>query len=183
MYTRIRRFTALVGTTALVGAGSFGVAQAAKNGDDSPNRGRGPTNAQVRTLANELGVSTAKLRAAMAATRPAKPNGTRRDPGGDMAAALAKELGVEASAVEEILEQNRPSRPARGAKPDPSGLINALANGLSLDEATVTDAVEKVHAAKQAEHEARHDEMAAALAKELGLTTAEVEAALESKRP
>jgi hypothetical protein len=195
MSPRIRRFTALVGTAALVGGGGLGVAQAATDGAQSTTTKRaaqrghgGPTAAQIKTLADKLGVTTAKLKAAMAATRPAKPAGERPGRGGpgDMAAALATALGVETSAVQEILEANRPAkgdRPAPGTKPDHTALIAALAKGLSLETATVEAALAKVDATKEAEHEARHQEMAAALAKELGLETADVAAALEATRP
>jgi hypothetical protein len=195
MSPRIRRYTALVGTAALVGGGGLGVAQAATDsGARSTTAKRsslrgpgGPTQAQLTALADRLGVTAAKLKAAMTATRPAKPAGKRAARGpGDMAAALATALGVETSAVQEILEANRPARgdrPAPGTKPGHTALVGALAKGLNIETATVAAAVAKVDAAKEAEHGARHQEMAAALAEELGLDTADVAAALEATRP
>jgi hypothetical protein len=186
MQPRIRRLTALLGTAALVGGGGLGVARAADPGSTSgkpaqsaKRHHRGPSSAELSRLASKLGVTTARLRAAMQATRPAKPTGRRPDRG----AALAAELGVDTAAVKEILDDNRPSRPARGTPSDHTALAAALAEGLNLDEAVVTAALGKIEAARRAEHDARHAAMAAALAKELGLTTAQVQAAFESVRP
>jgi hypothetical protein len=189
MHPRIRRITTLVGTAALVGGGGLGVAQARESAGSSTQsrqstqRDRGPTSAELSTLASKLGVTTAQLRNAMAAVRPDKPSGSRRDRGADLARSLASELDVEASAVREILDANRPGRPVCGAKPDNSALIAALAEGLNREQSAVTAAFEKAEAAKRAEHDARHAAMAAALAKELGLTTEAVREALDSVRP
>ncbi len=137
---------------------------------------------QLGALAQRLGVTRAQLRAAFeavgAAGRPGK---------GSLAADLASALGVEPSAVEQILEANRPDgpreRPAPGTAPDHGDLIAALAAGLDIDEAKVRAAVEKLEAAHRADHADHHAELAAALAKRLGLKADDVAAALEATRP
>ena len=142
-------------------------------------RGRGPHGPpgahhrqELAALARELGVSRAKLRAALDAVGA----GDRPDKG-SLAADLAEALGVEASAVEEILEANRPDgRPGPGGPGGHGDIVEALASGLNIDEAKVEDALESLH-------EQRHDAFAAALAEELGLDAAAVEEALDSFRP
>ena len=192
IHPRIRRFTALVGTAALVSGAGLGVAQAqdttttpAKPAKSARPHG-GPSAAQVKALAEKLGVSTTELRSAMAATRPSRTAGARRGGPGDMAAAIATALDADPAKVQSILESSRPvdaAPPKPGTKPDTTALVAALATGLGLEQSVVSDAVAKVEAAKRAEHEARHAEMAAALAEKLGLTTAKVQAALEATRP
>ena len=157
-----------------------------KPGKKGPRR---MSSAQITALAEKLGVSTADLKTALAAVKPAKPAaGTKPAKGGrgpGMAADLATALGVETSAVQEILDANRPAKPAAGekpaagskpAKPDHTKLVAALASGLNIDEATVTAAFAKLDAARGAE-------FAAALAAELGLSTEAVQAALDATRP
>ena len=140
-------------------------------------RGRGPHGPpgmhhrrELRALARELGVSRAKLRAALDAVGA----GDRPDKG-SLTADLAEALGVEESAVEEILEANGP-RGRHGGPGGPGDLVEALAGGLNIDEAKVEGALETLH-------EQRHDAFAAAIAEELGLDAADVEAALEAIRP
>jgi hypothetical protein len=83
----------------------------------------------VSALAKELGVSTAKLEAALKAARPDGDPGAG-DPGGDgdMAAALAEALGLSEARVSAALEAVRPERPdgaapgiGGGTPPDASG--------------------------------------------------------------
>ena len=143
--------------------------------------GRGPGPA-IGALAERLGVTRAKLRAAFEAVGAAGRPGR-----GSLAADLASALGVERSAVEEILEANRPSgpreRPAPGTAPDHGDIVAALASGLGIDEAKVQAAIDKLEAAHRADHDDRHAELAAALAKQLGLKADDVAAALEATRP
>jgi protein-disulfide isomerase-like protein with CxxC motif len=174
---QIRRYTALLATTAMVGGAGIGVAQA--QSDDRPaaprdgtHHKRGPSAAQISALAEKLGVSTDRLEAALAAVRPERPAAGRRPKRGDLAADLAKALGVEEAKVQEILDANRPARPtqrpARGTRPprpDHSRLIAALASGLGIEQATVKAAFDKLEAARKAEHDARHAAFAAALAR------------------
>jgi Clp amino terminal domain, pathogenicity island component len=71
-------------------------------------------------LAKSLGVTEAKLQAALDKVRPAKGDRDDKrtaaprdkgDRGAEMAAALAKELGVDAAKVTSALEAQRPDRP------------------------------------------------------------------------
>ena len=89
---------------------------------------RGPGGAQdLSALAKALGVSEAKLSAAMAQARPgpAVPD--------DMAAVLAKALGVSESKVKAALEAHRPDGrggpPAGGAPPSGGGTAPHAPNG------------------------------------------------------
>ena len=201
MSPRIRRMTAVMSAATLVGAAGIGAAQAATTTDANsttnsaqraggpPGRG-GPTAAQLQSIASKLGVTTAKLTAAIEANRPAPPTGDRRgDRGAGRASELATALGVEASKVQAILDANRPARPAAGsqaarpAKHDHPELIAALASGLGIEQATVRAAVDKLEASHQADHQARHDAQYAAIAKTLGLEADAVKTAFEAVRP
>lgn len=192
MSARTRKIAALMSATALLGGTGIGIADAAKSSTASTStrsaghgdRHRGPIPAAaLQKIAAALGVSTADLKAALDANRPARP----ADGGPQQFAAdLAGALGVETSSVQAILDANRPARPAAGsapARPDRSALIAALADGLKLDTATVTAALDKLDAAHRADHQAREAAMYAALAKTLGKTTGEVQAAFEANRP
>lgn len=199
MSTNTRKIVAVLSASALLGGAGLGVAQAAKGGNGNGKaraeraggRHHGPLpQGALQKIASTLGVSTADLRAALEANRPAAPPaGERRGPE-QLAADLASALGVETAKVTEILEANKPARPAgrpaRGTmppKPDHTKLIAALASGLNLDEATVKAAFDKIEAAHQAEHQARETAMYEAVAKALGKTTDEVKAAFEANRP
>jgi len=197
MSRRTRKITALLSATALLGGAGLGVADAAKtstgsrtaNAAPDGHRGRGPMPASVLArIASALGVSSADLKAALDANRPARPAGG--DKRGDFAADLASALGVETSAVQSILEANRPARPdsppadgARPPRPDRSKLVTALASGLKLDESAVTAALDKLEASHEADHQAHEAALYAALAKALNKTAAEVKAAFEANCP
>lgn len=199
MSIRTRKLAAVLSATALLGGAGIGVADAAKTKTSNQTssqsarpggkRGGMLPSAALEKIATALGVSTADLKAALEANRPAKPTGTDGGPAG-FAADLATALGVETSAVQTILDANRPARPtskpAKGskpAKPDQTKLIAALAGGLNLDEATVTAALDKLDAAHEAEHTERETAMYTALATALDKTAAEVQAAFEANRP
>jgi hypothetical protein len=202
--SRIRSITAAVTAVAVMGAGGLGVADAAtssgtttksttsssstvkRNGKPGP---RAMSATTLAAIAKAIGVSSADLKAAMDANKPAKPTGTKADRGAGMAADLASALGVQTSAVQTILDANRPAKPADGTKPAPgtkpdeSKLVAALASGLNLSEATVTAALTKLHAAHEADHTAREAAMYAAIAKKLNVDAATVRAAFEANRP
>lgn len=195
MPRNLSRIAVILGTGALVSAGGVtAYAQSTTSGDaassTSPSMGARPhkggpkrlTDAQLQVVAGKLGVTVDALKAAMTATRPAKPAaGTK---GAGFAADLAAALGVDVTKVTPILEANRPPRPAAGtapAKPDDAKLVAALASGLDLDTATVQAALDKLHAAHGPA--GRGAERDAALAKALGKTTAEVQAAFAAVRP
>jgi hypothetical protein len=153
-----------------------------------PGRGGhgGPGGPKMDTaaLATALGVTEAKLNAALDATRPAK--GGKDAKHAERAAAIAKVLGASQADVQAVLDANRPARPtpgstppARPAQPDDSKLVAALADKFGVSEAKAQAALDAGHL-ERGEHES---EMAAALAKELGLDAAKVKAALEAQRP
>jgi hypothetical protein len=190
MTIRTRKLAAVLSATALLGGAGVGIADAAKTTSGTrssqsapPGGHRGgmlPGSALTR-IATALGVSSADLKAALEANKPARP---ATDPRAGFAADIADALGVETPAVQTILDANRPtSKPAKGAKPDPTKLIAALADGLNLDTATVTAAFDKLDAAHEADHTARESAMYAALASALDKTAAEVQAAFEANRP
>jgi protein-disulfide isomerase-like protein with CxxC motif len=196
MSPRIRKATAVVTAAALMGGGGIGVAQAGTGtgagGDRPAHRGGGPmSSATLAKIAAQLGVSTTQLKAAMTATKPAKPAaGTDRRAA--MATELAGALGADVAKIQTILDANRPAKPAgakpagpppAGARPSNTKLIAALASGLGIDEATVKAALDKIETAHKAEHTAREAAMYAALAKELGLSADAVQAAFEANRP
>jgi hypothetical protein len=207
MTTRIRRFTALATSVALVGGAGFGVAQAASGTSTAASattakqgkgRGHGPR-LDTAALATALGVTEARLATALDAVKPAA--GDKKDGRDGLAAHVAKALGVDTAKVQEILDANRPAEPAAGAKrdkpgdgarppkggkpgrPDQTALVAALAKGLGLEESAVTAAFAKLDAAHEADHAARDAAFAAALAKQLGLTDEAVTAALDKVRP
>ena len=183
----VRKTLATLGVMAAAAAGGAAYAGAqddsgSSNGNNRsaqqrPDRGPGGCEGRgmrqnLNALARELGVSRAKLRAALQAVGA----GDRPDRG-SLSADLAAALGVEESAVEEILEANRPDGPrGPGGPGGHDDLVEALASGLNIDEAKVEDALENLH-------ENRHEAFAAALAEELGLDAADVAEALESQRP
>jgi len=179
----VRKTLATLGVMAAAAAGGAAYAGAqddsgSSNGNNRsaqqrPDRGPGGCEGRgmrqnLNALARELGVSRAKLRAALQAV-----GGGDRPDKGSLSADLAAALGVEESAVEEILEANRPDGP-RG--PGHDDLAEALASGLNIDQAKVEDALENLH-------ENRHEAFAAKLAEELGLDADKVAEALESQRP
>jgi len=200
--SRIQKITATVSAVALLGAGGFSAAQAATSSSSKASsartagpggkRGGGPmSSAGLAAIAKTLGVTSAQLKAALDASRPAKPTGTKPARGAGMATELAAALGADVAKVKAILDANRPARPTAAAKrsgarpprPDHSKLIAALATGLNIDQATVKAAFDKIDAAHKSEHATREAATYAAVAKELGLTTAAVKAAFEANRP
>jgi protein-disulfide isomerase-like protein with CxxC motif len=200
--SRFQKMTATVSAVALLGAGGLSAAQAATGTSAAKSsssarphgkRGGGPmATAQLAAIAKTLGVTSAQLKAAMDASRPAKPTGDRPDRGAGMATELATALGVDVAKVTAILDANRPAKPAAGtrppqgarpARPDNSKLVTALATGLGIDEATVKAAFDKLDAAHKADHSARETAMYATVAKELGLTSDAVKAAFDANRP
>jgi hypothetical protein len=190
----IRKTTALVTAAALIGTGGLTAAQAAtSSGTDSANRpghrhGGALSTTQLAAIAGDLGVTTAQLRTALQASKPAKPvDGAAR--GAGMATALAAALDTDVAKVREILDANRPAKPARASagtpksKPSNTKLIAALAGGLDLDAATVKAAFAKIERARKAEHDARQAAMHAAVAAQLNLGADAVKAAFEANRP
>lgn len=142
MDRRFRRVAVFVGAAALAGGVGAGVAAQGNETPASPAAvsqragapGR-PGGMDLSALADQLGVSTDKLRAAMAAARPtaADPSAAGADA---MAAALARELGLPTAKVSAALESVRPQGPPRGGPP-PGG---APPSGAAPPDSTAPDA-------------------------------------------
>jgi len=107
----VRRIAVFAGTAALAGGAVAGCgSEAATTGGSgsSQQQQRGAGGMDLTALAEALGVSTAKLQAAMQQNMPQpvqRGQGGRSD---DMAANLAKELGLSESKVKAALEKLRP---------------------------------------------------------------------------
>jgi len=114
---------------------------------------------KLADLASALGVSEPKLRAALQKVRPER--GMRHERGADFAEALAAKLGVSAAKVRTAFE-------AHGAD---------IAKTLGVSEARLKQALGSLHV-----RGGRKDDIAAGLAKELGLSTSKVQAAFEKLR-
>jgi hypothetical protein len=199
--SRIRKISAAVSVAALLGAGAISTANAASSSSDrrsgsrpaqSAARPDGPmAAAHLQAIARKLGVTMAQLKAALAATRPAKPvRGERPDRGTGPAGDLATALGVDVAQIQRILDANRFAKPAAGVRENgrpgerrDSRLAAALASGLKIDRATVQAAFDKLHAARKSERNARESAMYAALAAKLGVSADAVKAALVANRP
>ena len=204
MSNRTRRIAVIVSAGTLLSGAGLTVAQAAKTTTNASGvtaaktRAGGPggqrgamSTAGLAKIASALGVSSADLKAALDAARPAAPTGDSAGRGpGDLAAGLASALGVDTASVTAILDASRPAPPSgapakgsRPARPDASALVTALASGLNLDETTVKAAFDKLETTHKAADQARHTAMFKAVADKLGLTTDAVQAAFEANRP
>jgi hypothetical protein len=130
MKPQIRNALAATGAAVVLAATGFGVASAQKDGNGTsasaqamggppgqrPNGGVGPGASNLKGLASDLGVSTAKLQKAMQAARPTGAPG--QGGGQDMAAKLAKALGLSQAKVAKALQANAPSG---GGRPPTTG--------------------------------------------------------------
>jgi hypothetical protein len=173
---------AATGTTATLAAGSAADHGPFGRGPVGPPPGRG---LGLQALADKLGVDTAKLQAALDGIRAQQP---RRDPRDEIATALADALGVSKARVTAALGKLH----AKGPRPrherfrdgmGPGAIANDIAKALGVDAGKVRSALKKLQASEQARHEAKRDELAAALAKRLGLPVSRVKAALGSFPP
>jgi hypothetical protein len=126
----------------------------------------------VAALAKTLGVTEAKLQAALTKVQPSKD-----DRGSERAAAIAKALGAETADVQAVIEAQRDAG-GRGPRGDDSALVTAMAKATGKTESAVRTALR----AARPDRTDRAKELAAALAKELGLDATKVQAALESAR-
>jgi biotin operon repressor len=148
---QINKQTIAVGLAAAALAAGTGIAVSQANSDNAlPSNGAagqgGPGGMRggpggdrdLSGLAKSLGVSEAKLEAAMQNLRPNRQPGASGQQ--DMAAALAKALGLSESKVKAALEANRPDGaqggpPAGGAPP--SGATAPAPNATSSSSDTV----------------------------------------------
>jgi hypothetical protein len=124
MKARFRRVAVFAGAAAL--AGGVGIGVASPGGDPASSRAAavarpagGPGRMDVSALAERLGVSQARLEAALRAARESGDPGDRDA----MAAALASALGLSSEKVSEALESLRPpgSPPPGGLPPSGTG--------------------------------------------------------------
>lgn len=133
---------------------------------------------ELDALASKLGVSAAKLRAALDDLRPDKPG---RDPRARFAASLASALGLPASKVSAALAKLRPPRGER--RGPPAELVDALASELKLDADKVRAAFARVGPQGRRGPGAGRNAFLPALASELGVDRGKLEAALSKLRP
>ncbi|MEV4422714.1 hypothetical protein AB0L40_22470 [Patulibacter sp. NPDC049589] len=124
-------------------------------------------------LAKTLGVTEAKLQAALEAT-----HGTKDATKGDRAATIAKALDASTTDVQAVLDAQNGGggRGGHGGGGDNSALVTALAKKTGKSEADVTKALAAIQTA-------RKDAEATALAKELGIDAAKVKTALAAAKP
>lgn len=123
MRPRVRRLAVIVGASAVLGATGCGAANSSSQQSSSASgtqqsAAQAPTGGpDLSALATKLGVSEAKLRAAMAATRPSGTPG--QAPSGDPATALAKKLGLSAAKVRAAMQALGPpgGQPPSGSAP------------------------------------------------------------------
>src|SRR4249919_1877881 len=90
----VRKLAAVLGVATLGSTGAYAIGTQVGDGvagakQSSSAKAREPSSAELSALADKLGVSTAKLKAALDATRPAKP--TTKHSTDPFVAALAKE--------------------------------------------------------------------------------------------
>ena len=143
-----KKLTAVIAGSAVLASAAYGVgtqvgggnATAANNSGSSSStddrRPPGPGRPDLSGLADQLGVSEAKLRAALQDLRADRPARGKR--GGDIAAALAKELDVSEAKVQAILDDLRPSG---GPRPGKARFARALAKELGISTAKVRSAL------------------------------------------
>ena len=169
----------------------YGYGGGPPGGPGGPGGPRGAFMEQrLEEFATKLGVTPAKLRAALEAVRPDR--GQRDEKRDELASALATALGLEKSKVEAALEKarpagrrfrggpggpppgdpgNRPPRPRRGKDGPP---VAALAKELGVTPAKLRTALQDIRQKKR-------DAFAQKLADELGIPVAKVKSALPDK--
>ena len=191
MSPSIKRAPALLAAAVLTASAAFAVGSQTGGGSavagtsttssstDRGDRACGPERG-LAALAGTLGVSQARLRAALEELRDEQP---RRERGkADLAARLASALGISGDKVSAALRDARPERGRhgrRGERHGPSGGdLASLAEAMGVSEDALERAFAKIHDEMQAEHDKRRAAFARALADKLGLEAAKVEDAL-----
>ena len=173
----------LAGAVALAGTGfaigsqaGGGSAEAARAGDRSADgRGFGRHGGPgLGSLAQELGVSEERLREALDAVRPSHD---RDDKHAELAAALATSLGVDEAKVTEALEGLQDARH--------DAFADELAQALGIEASkarSVLDSLRPDRSADRSGDRPRRPSLAT-LARRLGVTQAELRAALREAGP
>jgi hypothetical protein len=147
-----------------------------RGGPGGHGGGHGPVD--TAALAKALGVTEAKLQAALAKVEPAQ--GDRAAHEAQETAAIAKALGQPAADVQAVVDANRPDRSAgKGPGHDDAALAKALAAKFGITQDKAQAALDAAHPDKGE----RGIELATALAKALGLDAAKVKAALDAQHP
>lgn len=154
----------------VTGTHAGGQGRGGHGGPGGPGGGFG-RGTDTAALAKTLGVTEAKLQAALQATHEAKDAGR-----GDRSAAIAEALDATIADVQSVLDAQMGRGRGRGGHGNDSALVSALAKKTGKSEAAVTKALD-------AAHDAHENAEAAALAKELGLDAAKVKAALDAAEP
>jgi hypothetical protein len=130
-------------------------------------------------LAEELGVETAQVKAALEALADDKPGDPR-----EFAEALAAELGVELEKVEDAFEALRPDPGARRHGRHPGEPLRQLASALDVTRAELRKALREVRAGADSGWQQRQAELEAFLAQRFGLSADKVgEALADLPRP
>ena len=164
--------SAAYGVGTQVGGGNATAANDSGNSSSSADRRAGPGRPDLSGLAQELGVSEAKLRAALRDLRSERPARIKRR--GDLAAAIAKELDVSEAKVQAILDD---LRPRDGRRPGKARFARALAKELGISTAKVRSAL------AESKGDRRGPPALDDLAEELGVSEAKLRSALEDIRP
>jgi transcriptional regulator with XRE-family HTH domain len=137
----------------------------------------------VQALATALGKPAADVQRAVDAVLPDR--GDRR---ADLSAAIARELGVDAAKVQAALDTLRRQRGDRdrsgpGRRGDRrDALVDAIASSTGADAARVRAALDKVLAANRPDRRDRRGDARQRLATALGVTTDQLETALDKVR-
>src|SRR3954447_5113760 len=156
------------------GGGADAATAGARGGPYGPPPGAGfrggPGGPGLSALAQKLGVSEEKLRAALQDVRPQGPPRPGRfgNPLSDLAGALGVSESKLRAAFLEVQKQRQAEFPKQ------------LADALGVDVSKVRAALDKQRGKEDAEHKARRDQLATALAKRLGIPKSRVESALRS---
>ena len=181
-----RKMTAVLAGSVVLASAAYGVgtqvddgsatAASKSNSSSSDNRRGGPGARDLSGLAETLGVSEAKLKAALEDLRGDRP-ARRKD---DLAAALAKELDVSEAKVQDVLESTRPARPRVDRRVVHRRFAAALAKELGIEVSKVRSVLED---AKQDRGDRRGPPALDGLADELGVSEARLRSALDATRP
>lgn len=181
-----RKLTAVLAGSVVLASAAYGIGTQVDDGSataasssgkpSAGDRRGGPRGHDLSGLAKTLGVSEAKLRAALEDLRGDRPVKGK----GDLAAALAKELDVSEAKVQDVLDSARPPRPRDGRRAGHRRFAVALAKELGIDASKVRSALGD---AKQDRGGRRGPPALDGLADKLGVSEAKLRSALEATRP
>lgn len=161
--------------------GAAGLASVADRDGDRGRRGHHRP-FELSGLADRLGVSESKLRAALTELRSEKPAGERQE---QLAADLADALGLPAGKVEDALGRVAKKREAQHQKRE-DAFAASLAKALGIDEAKVRSTLDDLRGGQQPGpgfHKRGDRPSLSDLAKKLGVDESKLQAALEKVRP